>query len=94
MIPSFLFRLTLMRQTAYILKPTVLHGSNIMLHIRCFSPNVHLRVRHNRLCLHEYLHTVILCICVYLLGSYSAGNAFMRALQMRVSVLLSENVQL
>ncbi len=35
---SFIARLTLMRKTAYILKPTVLHGSNIMLHMRCFSP--------------------------------------------------------
>ncbi len=36
---SFIVRLKVMRQIACILRPT-LHGSNIMLHIRCFSPTV------------------------------------------------------
>ncbi len=37
---SFIVRLTLKRQMAYILRPTVMHRSNIMLHIWCFSPTV------------------------------------------------------
>ncbi len=32
---DFIVRLTLMSQTAYTVSPTVLHGSNIMIHIRC-----------------------------------------------------------
>ncbi len=47
------------------------------------SPNVHLR--HNRLFLHEYLNTVILCICVYLSGSHAIRSAVIRSLQMIVS---------
>ncbi len=47
------------------------------------SPNVHLK--HNRLFLHEYLNTVILCICVYLSGSHAIRSAVMRSLQMIVS---------
>uniref|UniRef100_A0A672QEW1 cytochrome-b5 reductase n=1 Tax=Sinocyclocheilus grahami TaxID=75366 RepID=A0A672QEW1_SINGR len=54
---SFIVRLTLIRQTANILRPTVMHGSNRMLHIRCFPPNnsPNLHLKHNRLCLREHL---------------------------------------
>uniref|UniRef100_A0A672QER3 cytochrome-b5 reductase n=1 Tax=Sinocyclocheilus grahami TaxID=75366 RepID=A0A672QER3_SINGR len=50
-------KLTLIRQTANILRPTVMHGSNRMLHIRCFPPNnsPNLHLKHNRLCLREHL---------------------------------------
>ncbi len=38
------------------------------------APKVHLR--RNRLCLREYLNTVILCICAHLSGSHTGGSMF------------------
>ncbi len=52
---SSIVRLSLMR---LILRHSVMHGSNITLHIPCFSPNVHLR--HNRLC---FMNTSIYLSC-------------------------------
>ncbi len=62
-----------------------MHRSNIMLHIQCFSPNVHLR--YNRLCLCDYLYLAY-CKSVYVYRDRapSVSVIFMCALQMRVSV--------
>ncbi len=49
---------------------------------RCFSPNIHLR--HNRLCLHENLNTVIVSVC--LSGLCAVGFIFMHGHLMTVSM--------
>ncbi len=56
-----------MRQRAYILRPAVMHGSNVMLHVRCFSPTVPQMFTYDITdCLSEYLNTLIVFMCIFI----------------------------
>uniref|UniRef100_A0A671KD15 G protein pathway suppressor 2 n=1 Tax=Sinocyclocheilus anshuiensis TaxID=1608454 RepID=A0A671KD15_9TELE len=57
--------------------PQALHVSATDVFFPNSSPNIHLR--HNRLCLREYLNTVFLSICIYLSGSRSRKRLYARA---------------
>ncbi len=77
-----------MRQTGYIVSPTVLHGYNIMLHIRHFFPTVPQTFTEDirdYVCVNSLLKYCNSVYTVCVSGSCTDGSAFMCAIQISVS---------
>ncbi len=88
---SFIVRLTVMRQMAYI--KTYCTGW-IWYNVThpMFSPNICPKVylRHKRLCLRKCLNTAVVSMCVYLSGLRAVGVFIMCTLRMSVSGSVQE----